>query len=169
MPPIDKRAALANHPLFGHLAVAELEQLLALGAERRFHDGQMIFQRGEAGASMMLVLRGQVKISIVSSEGKELIFSIIPPGECFGEIALLDGQARTADAIFDCDQPRERQQATANLASGRLVDDRAWRHHPPATRRVEPAGSLVLSRICRGRCLHCAFFRSQIPRDCSLL
>jgi CRP-like cAMP-binding protein len=104
MPPIDKRAALANHPLFGHLAVAEREQLLALGAERRFHDGQMIFQRGEAGASMMLALRGQVKISIVSSEGKELIFSIIPPGECFGEIALLDGQARTADAIAlgDC-------------------------------------------------------------------
>ena len=50
------------------------------------------------------MLRGQVKISIVSSEGKELIFSIIPPGECFGEIALLDGQARTADAIAvgDC-------------------------------------------------------------------
>ena len=74
MPPIDKRAALANHALFGHLAVADREQLLALGAERRFHDGQMIFQRGDAGTSMMLVLRGQVKISIVSSEGKELIF-----------------------------------------------------------------------------------------------
>ena len=40
----------------------------------------------------------------MSSEGKELIFSIIPPGKCFGEIALLDGQARTADAIAvgDC-------------------------------------------------------------------
>ena len=104
MSPIDKRAVLANHPLFSHLEVAEREQLLALGAERRFNDGQMLFQRGDTGASMMLVLRGQVKISIVSSEGKELIFSIIPPGECFGEIALLDGQARTADAIAvgDC-------------------------------------------------------------------
>jgi CRP/FNR family cyclic AMP-dependent transcriptional regulator len=104
MPPIDKRAVLANHALFSHLEVAEQEQLLTLGAERRFNDGQMIFQRGDAGASMMLVLRGQVKISIVSDEGKELIFSIIPPGECFGEIALLDGQARTADAIAvgDC-------------------------------------------------------------------
>ncbi|MFO7664368.1 MAG: Crp/Fnr family transcriptional regulator [Chloroflexota bacterium] len=104
MPPIDKRAALANHVLFGPLEGAEREQLLTLGAERRFSDGQMIFQRGDAGASMMLVLRGQVKISIVSDDGKELIFSIIPPGECFGEIALLDGQARTADAIAvgDC-------------------------------------------------------------------
>ena len=48
---------------------------------------------------MMLVLRGQVKISIVSDEGKELIFCHDPAGECFGEIALLDGQTRTADAI----------------------------------------------------------------------
>ena len=104
MPLIDKRAALANHALFGHLEAAEREPLLALGAERRFSDGQMIFQRGDAGASMMLVLRGQVKISIVSDDGKELIFSLIPPGECFGEIALLDGQARSADAIAvgDC-------------------------------------------------------------------
>lgn len=53
---------------------------------------------------MMLVLRGQVKISIVSDEGKELIFAMTQPGECFGEIALLDGQTRTADAIAvgDC-------------------------------------------------------------------
>ena len=55
MPPIDKRAALANHVLFSHLEVAEREQLLALGAERRFNHGQMIFQRGDAGTSMMLV------------------------------------------------------------------------------------------------------------------
>ena len=46
----------------------------------------------------MLVLRGRVKISIVSDEGKELIFGIVLPGECFGEIALLDGQPRSADA-----------------------------------------------------------------------
>lgn len=94
----DKRAALVQHVLFSHLDTAEREQLLMLGVDRRFDDGQMIFQRGDAGNSMMLVLRGQIKISIVSDEGKELIFSIVPPGECFGEIALLDGQPRSADA-----------------------------------------------------------------------
>ena len=98
MPPIDKRAALAHHALFDHLDATQREQLLALGIERQFKDGQMIFQRGEFGNHMMLVLRGQVKISIVSNEGKELTFLLIPPGECFGEIALLDGQPRTADA-----------------------------------------------------------------------
>lgn len=100
----DKYAALAEHILFSRLNTAEREQLLALGTERRFDDGQMIFQRGDAGVSMMLVLRGQIKISIVSDEGKELIFSIVAPGECFGEIALLDGQPRSADAtaIGEC-------------------------------------------------------------------
>ncbi|MDS4042242.1 MAG: Crp/Fnr family transcriptional regulator [Candidatus Competibacter sp.] len=99
MPLIDKRAALAQLGLFSQLEAAEREQLLMLGGERRFHDGQMIFQRGDAGNSMMLVLRGQVKISIVSDEGKELVFALVPPGECLGEIALLDGQDRTADAV----------------------------------------------------------------------
>lgn len=98
MPPIDKRTALAHHALFDHLKTAEREQLLTLGIERRFKDGQMIFRRGEAGNHMMLVLGGQVKISIVSEDGKELTFILIPPGECFGEIAMLDGQSRTADA-----------------------------------------------------------------------
>lgn len=104
MPPIDKRTALAQHELFSHLEATEREQLLLLGVERRFNDGRTIFQRGDPGNGMMLVLRGQVKISIVSDEGKELIFAMTQPGECFGEIALLDGQTRTADAIAvgDC-------------------------------------------------------------------
>lgn len=49
---------------------------------------------------MMLVLRGQVRISILSEEGKELVFNLIQPGECFGEIALLDGQPRSAAATL---------------------------------------------------------------------
>lgn len=104
MPPIDQHTALAQHELFGHLEAAEREQLVLLGFGRRFNDGQMIFRRGDPGNSMMLVLRGQVKISIVSDEGKELIFAMTQPGECFGEIALLDGQPRSADAtaVEDC-------------------------------------------------------------------
>lgn len=95
----DKRAAIAGHALFSSLPEKDRDQLLALGVERRYRDSQLIFQRGDAGNSMMLVLRGQVKINIISEDGKELVFSIIPPGECFGEIALLDGQPRSADAI----------------------------------------------------------------------
>lgn len=98
IPLLDKRAVIAGHALFSSLPETEREQLLALGVERRFRDGQLIFQRGDANTSIMLVLRGQVRISIVSEDGKELVFAIVLPGECFGEIALLDGQSRTADA-----------------------------------------------------------------------
>jgi CRP-like cAMP-binding protein len=98
MPFTDQYAALVGHELFNQIAVTEREQLLSLGVERQFNDGQLIFQRGDPGNSMMLVLQGQVRISIVSEEGKELIFNIIQSGECFGEIALLDGQPRSADA-----------------------------------------------------------------------
>lgn len=102
--PITDRRVLANHPLFSHINPAECDQLLALGTERRFSDSQMIFQQGDPGLSMMLVLRGQVRISILSEEGKELTLAMLWPGECFGEIALLDGQPRSADAtaIGDC-------------------------------------------------------------------
>mgnify|MGYP001815510767 CR=1 FL=1 len=98
MPLSDRYAALVQHELLDQMDAAEREQLLSLCVERRFSDGQLIFQRGDPGSSMMLVLQGQVRISILSMEGKELTFAIIRPGECFGEIALLDGHPRSADA-----------------------------------------------------------------------
>jgi CRP-like cAMP-binding protein len=58
----------------------------------------MIFQRGDEGSALMAVLRGRVRISSVSGDGKELTLNVINPGEIFGEIALLDGQPRSADA-----------------------------------------------------------------------
>ena len=98
MPLSDQYRALIQHELLDQISTAERDQLLALGVERRFNDGHLIFQRGDPGNSMMLVLEGQVRISILSEEGRELIFSMIQPGEFFGEIALLDGQPRSADA-----------------------------------------------------------------------
>jgi CRP-like cAMP-binding protein len=53
----------------------------------------------------MGVLSGAVKVSIASSEGKDIVLNIFHEGEVFGEIALLDGQPRTADAtaMSDCE------------------------------------------------------------------
>ena len=72
--------------------------ILKFASERRVRRGQMIFQRGDNGSSLMAVLRGRVRISSVSGEGKEVTLNVISPGEIFGEIALLDGQPRSADA-----------------------------------------------------------------------
>jgi CRP-like cAMP-binding protein len=52
---------------------------------------------------MMAVLRGQVRISAPSPDGREIVLNMINAGEVFGEIALLDGKDRTADAVAQTD------------------------------------------------------------------
>lgn len=95
----EKEAALARHFLLRHLRPEELNRLAACATPVRHPPHATIFQRGDAGDSMMTVLRGRVKISAYSAEGRELVLNIINPGEMFGEIALLDGLPRTADAV----------------------------------------------------------------------
>ncbi len=93
-----KRAALLGSPLFAAMRPEELDEILAFASERRIRRGQMIFQRGDNGSSLMAVLRGRVRISSISGDGKELTVNVINPGEIFGELALLDGKPRSNDA-----------------------------------------------------------------------
>lgn len=92
------RRALDDNDLFGALPEPDLEELIARGSTAAYRAGEIIFQSEDAGESMMVVLAGRVKISNVSADGKEAILNFIDPGQVFGEIALLDGQPRTADA-----------------------------------------------------------------------
>jgi CRP/FNR family transcriptional regulator, cyclic AMP receptor protein len=64
-----------------------------------FSPRKLIFQKGDPGTSMMAVIRGRVKICTHSADGKELVLNIIDRGGLFGEIAVLDGEPRTADAV----------------------------------------------------------------------
>jgi len=93
-----KRTALLASPLFQAMRPAELDGILKFSVERRAPRGMTIFQKGDTGDSMMAVLLGRVRISAISSDGKEITLNVINPGEVFGEIALLDGQPRSADA-----------------------------------------------------------------------
>lgn len=94
----DRRAALLACPLFQAFRPEELDDVLRLAVDRRVPRGQVIFQKGDEGTSMMAVLRGRVRISAVSAEGREVMLNVINAGEVFGEIALLDGNPRSADA-----------------------------------------------------------------------
>jgi CRP-like cAMP-binding protein len=94
-----REAVLAGHFLLRHLNQDELRRLAAGAAVLRHGAGETIFQKGDPGDSMMAVLRGRVKICTWSSEGRELVLNIIDRGGLFGEIALLDGRPRTADAV----------------------------------------------------------------------
>jgi CRP-like cAMP-binding protein len=97
-PAIDKRALLAQHFLLAQLPADDLDRLLESAAERSFGANQTIFQKGDPGTSLMAVIAGRVRISVFSEDGKEIILNIVEPGQIFGEIALLDGKPRTADA-----------------------------------------------------------------------
>jgi len=101
----EKRRIFERHFLLGKLSGKEIDALLAYARVDRYPAGHEIFAKGSPGQSMMAVLRGKVKMSSVSPEGKEVIFNIMHPGDCFGEIALLDGEERSADAIAmeDCE------------------------------------------------------------------
>jgi CRP/FNR family transcriptional regulator, cyclic AMP receptor protein len=92
-----RREALLGSQLFAAMQPAELDEILKFASERRVRRGQTIFQRGDNASSMMAVLRGRVRVSTVSSEGKELTVNVINPGEIFGELALLDGKPRSND------------------------------------------------------------------------
>jgi len=90
---------LARVPLFSQLPGVALDQLAAQLQPRRYARGDAIFYRGDPGTSLYIVQEGRVKLGLTSAEGREAILDLIGPGEVFGELALLDGEPRSADAI----------------------------------------------------------------------
>jgi CRP/FNR family transcriptional regulator, cyclic AMP receptor protein len=100
----DQRQLLKSHLVLGKLADNELSELLAHAHVQQFAAGDEIFAKGSPGQSMMAVLRGSVKITSPAPDGREIVFNIVEAGEIFGEIAVLDGHERTADAtaLTDC-------------------------------------------------------------------
>jgi CRP/FNR family transcriptional regulator, cyclic AMP receptor protein len=101
--PVDRRTILRNHALFAHLTSGESDQLLAHARVAHYRHGEVIFHKASPGTGMMAVLAGQVRISAPSPDGREIVLNMINAGEVFGEIALLDGKDRTADAVAQTD------------------------------------------------------------------
>ncbi len=101
----DKLSLLRSHPLFRDLPSAVIEHLGSYMKTRRVARGTAIFAKGDPGAGLMGVLAGSVKVSVASAEGKDIVLNVFREGEVFGEIALLDGRPRTADAtaMSDCE------------------------------------------------------------------
>jgi CRP-like cAMP-binding protein len=98
------RAILGQCGLFRRLSVGERDALLARARVQKYAAHETIFLMGSPGDSMVAVLRGTIRISMPSPDGKEVVLAILGPGEICGEIALLDGKERTADAraATDC-------------------------------------------------------------------
>jgi CRP/FNR family cyclic AMP-dependent transcriptional regulator len=101
----DKRAILRDHYLFRKLTPQQIDRLGACIVGKTVKRGTHIFAKGDAGSSLFAIGTGTVRISVPSVEGKDAVLNVVSKGDIFGEIALLDGQPRTADAtaVTDCE------------------------------------------------------------------
>ena len=96
---MDLVAVLAECTLFSGMPRQDLEELAPAARSRTFRNGSYIFREGDLGNALYVIRRGQVKISRMGRGGAEAVYAILVPGDSFGEIALLSGDAtRTADA-----------------------------------------------------------------------
>jgi CRP-like cAMP-binding protein len=93
-----KLSVLRKHPYFVDLDSDAFEQLCRYAKHTTFKRGTTIFSKGDPGTSVIAVISGTVKISISSPDGRNAILNLIGPGELFGEMAVLSGHPRSADA-----------------------------------------------------------------------
>ncbi|MGO8968780.1 MAG: DUF1003 domain-containing protein [Myxococcaceae bacterium] len=91
-------ATLATVPLFAALDAAERAVLAAQAEERTWAAQTRIFSRGDAGDCFYVVSTGKVEISAEATTGERRVLGTAGPGEFFGELSLLDGGPRSADA-----------------------------------------------------------------------
>jgi CRP/FNR family cyclic AMP-dependent transcriptional regulator len=89
---------LARTALFGSLDQQDRTAIAGRMRRTQFDADQMIFSRGDPGREIYLVIEGRIRLSVLSSDGRELSFDHAGPGHVFGEIATLDGGERTAGA-----------------------------------------------------------------------
>jgi len=89
---------LERNRLFRGLSAAAIQQISALAIRRPYEQDAIVFSQGDPGDSLYGVVTGRVRISASTREGKEMFLNIMEPGDTFGEIALLDGNPRTATA-----------------------------------------------------------------------
>ena len=92
-------SVLRQHPIFRDLDPDAVEQLCRYARHMSLKRGATIFSKGDPGNSLFAVINGTVKISISSPDGRNAILNLFNAGDLFGEMAVLDGQERSADAI----------------------------------------------------------------------
>lgn len=92
-------ALFRRFPLFAELDDRELAAVAAVAKSRRHSKDEVVFHEDESGDVFCLIREGRVKVTMVSPEGKEIILSMLGPGEFFGEMSLLDDEPRSATVI----------------------------------------------------------------------
>ncbi len=84
-------------PIFSELEEGTLEQITRLGIRKSFTKDSVILFEHETGSALFVIIKGKVKVSRVSDDGKEVILTILNESDFFGEMAILDGMSRSAN------------------------------------------------------------------------
>ena len=90
-------AVLERVPLFESFEVDELTGLASVLSLQKFARNALVILAEDQGDSFFIIRTGKVKVSVTGPDGREIILSILGPGEFFGELSLLDGHPRSAD------------------------------------------------------------------------
>src|ERR687887_2950929 len=96
MTPADPVELLARVPLFSELATGELDRISRVAVPRSFPAGVRVFHEGDRSDACYLVRSGDLRVTREHPDGRAIALATLGPGDLFGELAMLDGQARSA-------------------------------------------------------------------------
>jgi len=96
---MEDRELLRTVPFFSELGEAEIESLARVASRKKYPKDTVVFFENEQGDSFLMILDGRVKVTILGDDGREIILSVLGPGDFFGEMSLLDNEPRSATTI----------------------------------------------------------------------
>lgn len=90
---------LSQSVVLGALPAAELERLAPAFKRRAFRRGETLYHQGDPGHVLHVILEGRVKVVLPSESGEEAVLTVLGPSDVHGEMALLDGEPRSATVV----------------------------------------------------------------------
>jgi CRP-like cAMP-binding protein len=96
---MDEREVLRTVPIFSELSDQDIASLAHLALRKRYPKDTVVFFENEEGDFFFTITEGRIKVTILGDDGREVILSVLGPGDFFGEMALLDNEPRSATAI----------------------------------------------------------------------
>ena len=92
----DTVALLRRVPVFSALSPDELERVAQVAVPRRFEAGEIVFKEGDEGSTCYIVRSGRARAIHQHPDGRSITLAHFAPGDIFGEMAMFDGERRSA-------------------------------------------------------------------------
>lgn len=90
---------LAYVPIFSEIPMETVEKIEKIGTRKIYKKNDVILMEDEVGTALFVIVTGKVKVARTSTDGREVILTILSESDFFGEMAILDGQTRSATVV----------------------------------------------------------------------